>query len=90
MRVTAQVIHSINLGLSLNAAAFSRRVGSAAEKPGIIKVIPNGTGITTPAGNGGAQGNIVRITRITRTITGRLNKITKSNRFKSRHYDVEN
>jgi hypothetical protein len=61
--IPAEIVRGVDFGLGFRAAALAGRIGSASEKPGIIKVVPNGTVITTPAGNGGASrgGGIIDI-----------------------------
>jgi len=89
--IPAEIVRGVDFSLGFRAAALAGRVGSASEKPGIIKVVPNGTVITTPAGNGGASrgGGIIGIS-ISRVINRWRNKVTKRDRFKARHDDVEN
>ena len=84
--ITAHIIRGIDFLLGFGTLALRRRIGPTAEKPGVVVAIPNRTRITTPAGYGGALRTIIlRGIIIFRVIRTRSDKITKRDRFETRH-----
>ena len=87
--IPAEIVRGVDLSLGFRAATLTGGLSSTSEKPGIVKVIPNRTIVTTPTGNGGTVGGGGDISN-SRVINRRRHKITKRYRFKARHDDVEN